>query len=212
VLLKMASDSEGLRPSAWTILLFQCFLLKMASDSEGLRLLSSLPGNLLLIRWKWLPIRKGYDLFVPPEDDNFHFKLKMASDSEGLRLSDDTGVLQRLVHRWKWLPIRKGYDNMHPRHVWNVPVLKMASDSEGLRPSNSSWGHYFVPSWKWLPIRKGYDFFYKCPTWNYSLKMASDSEGLRLGCTPPHPRFDLVENGFRFGRVTTTLLPWPSYL
>jgi len=57
----------------------------------------------------------------------------------------------------------------------------MASDSEGLRPlhcrSNS------VPS--------------------YTLKMASDSEGLRLYSIFSSIDFLGVENGFRFGRVTT---------
>jgi len=81
----------------------------------------------------------------------------------------------------------------------------MASDSEGLRP-------FFPPvkltcgSGKWLPIRKGYDISsFPLRTFSGKWKMASDSEGLR-------PRIELtaciiqsVENGFRFGRVTTPL-------
>ena len=63
----------------------------------------------------------------------------------------------------------------------------MASDSEGLR-------HYR-------------DFFYFF--WSL-LKMASDSEGLRLWKKGDIDDFTLVENGFRFGRVTTkTRYPLP---
>ena len=62
-------------------------------------------------------------------------------------------------------------------------LLKMASDSEGLRQIS-----YYV--------------FYLS---HFLLKMASDSEGLRqiLACSSSNLLNLRVENGFRFGRVTT---------
>jgi len=85
--LKMASDSEGLRQLA-SLTSFMIIPLKMASDSEGLRPPPFLKNYDVEFRWKWLPIRKGYDLIHPDHRD---FP----------------------VARWKWLPIRKGYDKYY---------------------------------------------------------------------------------------------------
>jgi len=61
--LKMASDSEGLRLLFFFHpLLGEWFPLKMASDSEGLRLMYRVSIRVDWLRWKWLPIRKGYDM------------------------------------------------------------------------------------------------------------------------------------------------------
>jgi len=74
------------------------------------------------------------------------------------------------------------------RSAFSSGLSKMASDSEGLRLNPP-------PYTMILPSRS---------------KMASDSEGLR----PPTPlqatAFSRVENGFRFGRVTTFV--YPGYL
>jgi len=131
---------------------------------------------------KWLPIRKGYD-------QPLEAALRAASSR-------------------KWLPIRKGYDARAFSIAVIFPPSKMASDSEGLRRVYNSFitqagqdlskmasdseglRHYYVffhifllvCCRKWLPIRKGYD----------SRKFLQSPEN-----------FIVVENGFRFGRVTT---------
>jgi len=175
--LKMASDSEGLRLITW-LSATNSAGLKMASDSEGLR-----QGPLLSL-------------------SEFGM-LKMASDSEGLRqchqlrwwhtLDVENGfrfgrvtTLGEGAHWssfwtcWKWLPIRKGYDNYCWIFFCDCCLLKMASDSEGLRPNACPSSYLPNFRWKWLPIRKGYD----------------DAQ-IRISLN------NSVENGFRFGRVTT---------
>jgi len=151
----------------------------MASDSEGLRLISSITGLSWGLRWKWLPIRKGYDfscscsfchVFLVENGfrfgrvttnscvtfSSFSILLKMASDSEGLRPITNVTSIGTFLG-WKWLPIRKGYDkNYNFKFMFHANQLKMASDSEGLRPPLSRPGS--DDRWKWLPIRKGYDF------------------------------------------------------
>ena len=83
----------------------------------------------------------------------------------------------RILCSWKWLPIRKGYDStvrvLIKRFSWKWLPIRKGYDTR-------IWGtHYMSPGWKWLPIRKGYDL------------------------TLDHQQQPLVENGFRFGRVTT---------
>ncbi len=109
--LKMASDSEGLRHKQITCNNYQIrFLLKMASDSEGLRQnLQSEEDSLIL--------------------------LKMASDSEGLRL------LFNFIFNLYFVIVENGFRfgrvttyNFHIYLLFYFFLLKMASDSEGLRP------------------------------------------------------------------------------
>jgi len=158
----------------------------MASDSEGLRPFHC-RSDPISSCWKWLPIRKGYDIVWP----------RLLIEYRG----------------WKWLPIRKGYDTPAAIAFWTlslVIMLKMASDSEGLR----QWLPYHIQllplsRWKWLPIRKGYDNN-KPPCSNCRVDVEN---GFRFGRVTTGGTNGLVnsgqsvENGFRFGRVTTRLPP-----
>jgi len=156
---------------------------------------------------------------------------KMASDSEGLRRARPTAAALKCLGR-KWLPIRKGYDSPLPTTVstcalvcrkW-LPIRKGYDAAQSTGPAND-----IVASRKWLPIRKGYDkltlslwnFNIWCRKWlpirkgydeqsnticdNLALKFVEN--GFRFGRVTTHsPTYrqpSPVENGFRFGRVTT---------
>jgi len=154
--------------------------------------------------WKWLPIRKGYDPPTAPGDTT------LSPVENGFRFGRVTTFFtnaQLGITRWKWLPIRKGYDWGVLLPILVLTLLKMASDSEGLRQRFFHGHPTFKLSWKWLPIRKGYDF-----------ESIANSVGEKL-CwkwLPIRKGYDLnsillkwsfnVENGFRFGRVTTICL------
>jgi len=129
----MASDSEGLRHHQ----LAGVGNDRLSCVENGFRFgrvttYGDLCGLPKLYCRKWLPIRKGYDLFpapflgLSPVENGFRFgrvttcsgledpcvrgSSKMASDSEGLRLQA-----------------------VSP-DIWTISPSKMASDSEGLRP------------------------------------------------------------------------------
>jgi len=127
---------------------------------------------------KWLPIRKGYDSLPP-----------------------GTSFINSISR--KWLPIRKGYDDHVTRKGHMNLMSKMASDSEGLRQVIYLSGVFPPPS-KMASDSEGL----RLPgqpcheVLQPQSKMASDSEGLRL-YVRSLGRDATVENGFRFGRVTT---------
>ncbi len=104
----------------------------------------------------------------------------MASDSEGLRPTRAPIKAPSFSSR-KWLPIRKGYDFC----------------SGG--PQRASICR------KWLPIRKGYDTVSMSLMGNMTCRKWLP---IRKGYDPipfsESARHSYVENGFRFGRVTTS--------
>ena len=184
----------------------------MASDSEGLRLGWRPTLFRIWDRWKWLPIRKGYDLNLLFQktrsyvENGFRFgrvttvlcskprklsMLKMASDSEGLRLFFFFffSLLTKLKMASDSEGLRLNYIRTSSLAI--NKALKMASDSEGLRL-------FFLLTQR-LNLQ---DFLLKMASdseglrlitlliffSNFSLlKMASDSEGLRPKQDTPHP-------------------------
>jgi len=152
---------------------------------------------------KWLPIRKGYDRFtnrcpsVGPHDCRKWLPIRKGYDS----LPPGTSFINSISR--KWLPIRKGYDDHVTRKGHMNLMSKMASDSEGLRQVIYISGVFPPPS-KMASDSEGL----RLPgqpcheVLQPQSKMASDSEGLRL-YVRSLGRDATVENGFRFGRVTT---------